>query len=128
MLLENLRMQLNETRELVVKLREGKDKEIRKMKERYEEERKRESEQWQLEFDKMKAEMTILQKRLGNEEQFSKELAIINNKLQNNTSTTIYKTEEVKRESIQSKVFYPTMLDEDDEDGDELMKRKQAWA
>jgi hypothetical protein len=121
-------MQLNETRELVVKLREGKDKEIRKMKERYEEERKRESEQWQLEFDKMKAEMTILQKRLGNEEQFSKELAIINNKLQNNTSTTIYKTEEVKRESIPSKVFYPTMLDEDDEDGDELMKRKQAWA
>jgi hypothetical protein len=45
-LIENLRLQLNETREMIVKLRENKDKEYRKLKERYEDDRRRESEQF----------------------------------------------------------------------------------
>lgn len=45
-LIENLRLQLNETREMINKMRENKDKEFKKMKERYDDERRRESEQY----------------------------------------------------------------------------------
>ena len=45
-LIENLRLQLNETREMIVKIRENKDKEYKKLKERFEDEKRRESEQF----------------------------------------------------------------------------------
>ena len=80
-LIENLRLQLNETREMIVKMRDNKDKEYRKLKERFEDEKRRESEQFQLEYEKLKNEVAIVQKRLGQEEHFSKELSILNNKL-----------------------------------------------
>ncbi len=83
-MIENLRLQLNETREMIVKMRDNKDKEYRKLKERFEDEKRRESEQFQLEYEKLKNEVAIVQKRLGQEEHFSKELSILNNKLQNN--------------------------------------------
>ena len=85
-LIENLRLQLNETREMIVKMRDNKDKEYRKLKERFEDEKRRESEQFQLEYEKLKNEVAIVQKRLGQEEHFSKELSILNNKLQNNVN------------------------------------------
>jgi hypothetical protein len=64
-LIENLRLQLNETREMIVKIREGKDKEHKKLKERYEDERRRETESFQFEYEKLKNEIAIMQKRLG---------------------------------------------------------------
>jgi len=45
-LIENLRLQLNETREMINKMRENKEKEFKKTKERYDDERRRESEQY----------------------------------------------------------------------------------
>jgi hypothetical protein len=69
---------------MIVKMRETKDKEFKKLKERYEDERKRETEAMQFEYEKLKNEMLLMQKRLGQEEHFSKELAIINSKMQNN--------------------------------------------
>lgn len=83
-LIENLRLQLNETREMINKMRENKEKEFRKIKEKYEDERRRENEQYQLEFEKLKNEVMLNQRKLGQEEHYNKELAILNNKLQNN--------------------------------------------
>lgn len=139
-LIENLRLQLNETREMIVKLRENKDKEYKKLKERYEDERRREAEKQQFEYEKLKNEIAIMQKRLGQEEHFSKELAILNNKLQNNMSSTAYRGGSERDSSYtQNKVshnhFYNVRTsDQDDLDADEdsenegILKRKQAWA
>lgn len=85
-LIDNLRLQLNETRDMIVKLKDNKDKEVKKLKERYEDERRREQEKYQFEYEKLKNEIAIVSKRLGQEEHFSKELAILNNNLQNNMS------------------------------------------
>ena len=59
-MIENLRLQLNETREMIVKMRDNKDKEYRKLKERFEDEKRRESEQFQLEYEKLKNEVAIV--------------------------------------------------------------------
>eukprot|EP00347_Sterkiella_histriomuscorum_P022258 403331120 len=131
-LIENLRLQLNETREMIVKMRENKDKEHKKLKERYEDERRREAEKYQFEYEKLKNEIAIMQKRLGQEEHFSKELAILNNKLQTNMSS-------VYREKDSSKVthshfYHNDDFDRDVDDGNDsdeseaILKRKQAWA
>ena len=80
-LIENLRLQLNETREMVVRLRSDKEKEMRKLKERMEDERRRESEKFQFDYEKLKGEMTLMNRKLGQEEHFNKELAILNNKM-----------------------------------------------
>lgn len=50
---------------MIVKLRENKDKEYKKLKERYEDERRREAEKQQFEYEKLKNEIAIMQKRLG---------------------------------------------------------------
>jgi hypothetical protein len=42
-LIENLRIQLNETRDMINKMRENRDKEFKKLKEKYEDDRRRES-------------------------------------------------------------------------------------
>ena len=80
-LIENLRLQLNETREQIVQMKEDKQKEFKKLKERHDDQRRRENDQHGFELEKLRSEMALAQKRLGQEEHFSKELAIINNKL-----------------------------------------------
>jgi chromosome segregation ATPase len=80
-LIDNLRLQLNETRERLVELKDEKQKEFKKVKERFEDQRRREADQYTFELEKLRSEIAIAQKRLGQEEHFSKELAIINNKL-----------------------------------------------
>jgi hypothetical protein len=50
---------------MVVRLRSDKDKEIRKMKERFEDERRRESELFQHDFEKIKGELGLLNRKLG---------------------------------------------------------------
>lgn len=76
-----MRLQLNETRERLVELKDEKQKEFKKVKERFEDQRRREADQYTFELEKLRSEIAIAQKRLGQEEHFSKELAIINNKL-----------------------------------------------
>lgn len=50
---------------MIVKMRDNKDKEYRKLKERFEDEKRRESEQFQIEYEKLKSEIAIVSKRLG---------------------------------------------------------------
>ena len=45
-LIDNLKIQLNATREMLDKIKENKDREFKKLKERYEDERRRETEQY----------------------------------------------------------------------------------
>lgn len=112
---------------MINKIRENKDKEFKKLKERYDDERRRESEQYQFEYEKLKNEISLLQRRLGQEETYTKELAIINNKLSNNMSN-IKEYREVKEESKTYHHFYPKYEQEDEGDDDEITKRKIAWA
>lgn len=110
---------------MINKMRENKDKEFKKMKERFDDERRRESEQYQFEYEKLKNEIALMQKRLGQEENYAKELAVINNKLQNNVHTI----RDIKETREEKNVyhFYPGHMEEE-EDDDEIAKRKQAWA
>ena len=115
-LIENLRLQLNETREQIVQMKEDKQKEFKKIKERHEDQRRRETDQHAFELDKVRNEMALAQKRLGQEEHFSKELAIINNKLQGNL---IRPQTSGPRQSVQEENF-----SDSDEGSTELIKRK----
>lgn len=80
-------MQLNETRDMINKMRENRDKEFKKLKEKYEDDRRRESDQYQTEYEKLKNEIALMQRRLGQEEHYNKELAVLNSKLQHNVTT-----------------------------------------
>ena len=68
-------------RDLVTQLKANKEKEYRKLKERFEEERRKESEKYQFEYDKIRQDLALMQKRLGQEETLNKELTILNNRL-----------------------------------------------
>ena len=65
-------------------MRENKDKEFKKLKEKYEDDKRRESDQYQHEYEKLKNEIALMQRKLGQEEHYNKELAVLNNKLQHN--------------------------------------------
>lgn len=80
-LIENLRQQLDETRAHIIEIKDEKQREFKKNKERHEDQRRREQDQYTFELEKLRNEIALSQKRLGQEEHFSKELAIINNKL-----------------------------------------------
>ena len=86
-LIENLRQQLDETRAHIIEIKDEKQREFKKNKERHEDQRRREQDQYTFELEKLRNEIALSQKRLGLEEHFSKELAIINNKLQSNLTT-----------------------------------------
>lgn len=69
-----------------------------------------------------------MQKRLGQEENYAKELSIINNKLQNNMHT-IRDTKEVREETNVYHHFNSNKYDlNEDESDDEVFKMKQRWA
>lgn len=131
-LIENLRLQLNETREMINKMRENKEKEFKKTKERYDDERRRESEQYQMEYEKLKNEIGLMQRKLGQEEHYNKELAVLNNKLQNNLTTVKGNNKDVHElreySTIQHRHFYPKSDYEDESEGDDIIERKRAWA
>ena len=86
-LIDNLRLQLNETRDSLTQMKEDRQKEFKKIKERYEDQRRREADQYAFDLEKLRSEVALAHKRIGQEEHFSKELAIINNKLQTNISS-----------------------------------------
>ena len=108
-LIENLRTQLNETRERLVELKDEKQAEFKKLKERFEDQRRRENDQHTHDLEKLRNEIALAHKRLGQEEHFSKELSIINNKLQSNL--TVIKTGDSRPSAAAAGVprssFYP---------------------
>lgn len=83
---------------MIVRLRSDKDKELKKMKERMEDERRRESEKFQFDYEKVKGELTLLNRKLGQEEHFNKELAVLNNKMQTNLDGIRYGSDTFNRE------------------------------
>jgi len=58
-LIKNLRLQLDETREVIAMLKEGKEREFRKLREKCEEEIRRETDKYQFEYDKLRDEITM---------------------------------------------------------------------
>ena len=85
-LIINLRMQLDETREMIDKVTDTKEREFKKLREKCDEEVRRESEKYQFEYDKLREEINMFTRRLGQEESLNKQLAVQNTKLGNNLS------------------------------------------
>jgi DNA repair exonuclease SbcCD ATPase subunit len=75
-LIINLRMQLDETREMIDKVKDTKEREFKKLREKCDEEVRRETEKYQFEYDKLREEINMFTRRLGQEESLNKQLAV----------------------------------------------------
>jgi hypothetical protein len=64
-LIKNLRMQLEETRDIILALKDGKEREFKKLREKCDEEVRRETDKYQFEYDKLRDEIQMFQRRLG---------------------------------------------------------------
>ena len=64
-LIKNLRLQLDETREVISNLKDNKEREFKKLRDKCDEEIRRETDKDQFEFDKQKDEISMYQRRLG---------------------------------------------------------------
>jgi len=71
-LLQNLRLQMDETKEMIERIRESKDRDLRRIKERADEERRKEAEKYQFEYDKLREEIQLFARKLGQEENLNK--------------------------------------------------------
>lgn len=83
-MIKNLRLQLDETREIIVQLKDNKDREFKKLREKYDEEMRRETDKYQFEYDKLRDDIQMFQRRLGQEETLNKQLGALNEKMQAN--------------------------------------------
>ena len=64
-LIKNLRMQLQESHEIIERIKETKEREFKKLREKTDEEIRRETEKYQFEYDKLREEINMFQRRLG---------------------------------------------------------------
>jgi chromosome segregation ATPase len=64
-LLQNLRIQMDETKEMIERIRESKDRELRRIKEKADDERRKEAEKYQFEYDKLREEIQLFARKLG---------------------------------------------------------------
>jgi F0F1-type ATP synthase membrane subunit b/b' len=71
-LIRNLRMQLEESHEIIEKIKDTKEREFKKLREKTDEEVRRETEKYQFEYDKLREEINMFQRRLGQEESLNK--------------------------------------------------------
>ena len=134
-LIVNLRLQLDETREMIDKVKDTKEREFKKLREKCDEEMRREGEKYQFEYDKLREEINMFQRRLGQEESLNKQLAVQNTKLGNNLSDLrgqimAERTEEdadLFRAGPTFTSFYP-QPNIGAVDGEEILERKKAWA
>lgn len=77
---------MDETKDMIERIRETKDRELLRMREKSDEERRREAEKYQFEYDKLREEIQLFARKLGQEENLNKQLSMLNYKLQNNLS------------------------------------------
>ena len=56
---------MDETKEIIQKIKEQKDRELVKQKEKYEEDRKREADKYQFEYDQLRNEIHLFARKLG---------------------------------------------------------------
>ena len=85
-LITNLRKQLDETHEIIERVKDTKEREFKKLREKADEEIRRETDKYQFEYDKLREEINMFQRRLGQEESMNKQLAVQNTKLSTNLS------------------------------------------
>lgn len=69
---------------MLEKQKTEKDHQFRIFKEKHDEELRREVERYEFQYEKLRDEIRMMQRRLGQEEHLNKELAVMNNKLQDN--------------------------------------------
>ena len=79
----NLRMQLEETREMVSKVKETKEREFRKLREKCDEDIRRETDKYQFQYDKLREEIQMFQRKLSQEENVNVEFSKLNSRLNN---------------------------------------------
>ena len=82
----NLRKQLDETNDMIVSLKETKHREFKKLREKCDDDIRRETDKYQFEYDKLREEINMFQRRLGQEEALNKQLAVQNTNLGTNLS------------------------------------------
>ena len=75
-LIKNLRTQLEETNDIIDRIKETKEREFRKLREKSDEEIRRETDKYQFEYDKLREEINMFTRRLGQEESLNKQLAV----------------------------------------------------
>ena len=103
------------------------------MRDKFDEEKRKETEKYQFEYDKLREEIQLFARKLGQEENLNKQLSMLNYKLQNNLSdigrdfggreTDIFGTREVP-----TSTFYKSPLDVDDGTSTDLYNHKKALA
>lgn len=71
-LIRNLRLQLDETKDIIDRLRESKDRELKRIRDKFDEERRVETEKYQFEYDKLREEIQLFARKLGQEENMNK--------------------------------------------------------
>ena len=133
-LIENLRLQLDETKEIIERIRETKDREMKRMRDKFDDEKRQEAEKYQFEYDKLREEIQLFARKLGQEENLNKQLSTLNYKLQNNLTDLGRDFGGRDDDGLFSKggvkatTFYPSALDVDNDTTDQLYQRKKAWA
>ena len=75
-LIGNLRKQLDETNEMISSLKDTKHREFKKLREKCDEDIRRETDKYQFEYDKLREEINMFQRRLGQEEVLNKQMAV----------------------------------------------------
>jgi phage host-nuclease inhibitor protein Gam len=69
---QNLRLQLDETKDMIDRIRETKDREMKRLREKADDERRKETEKYQFEYDKLREEIQLFARKLGQEENLNK--------------------------------------------------------
>jgi len=130
-LIKNLRLQLDETKDMIDRLRETKDRELKRMRDRMDDERRKETEKYQFEYDKLREEIQLFARKLGQEENLNKQLSMLNYKLQNNLTDMGRDLgggrEDLFGHEAKGPSFYPSALNIDDDTTDQFKTRKKAW-
>jgi hypothetical protein len=132
-LIDNLRLQLDETKDMIDRIRESKERELRRMRDKFDDEKRKETEKYQFEYDKLREEIQLFARKLGQEENLNKQLSMLNYKLQNNL-TDLGRDfggrddDLFARPGVKSSTFYQSPLDIDNDTGSDLFARKKAWA
>ena len=64
-LIKNLRVQLEETKEIINQLKDSKEREFKKLREKCDEEVRRETDKYKFEYDRLRDEIQMFQRKLG---------------------------------------------------------------
>lgn len=108
---------------------------MRRARDKFDDEKRKETEKYQFEYDKLREEIQLFARKLGQEENLNKQISMLNYKLQNNLNElgdnfTSNREEDMLARDIGGKksYFYPSALDIDADTNDEIYNRKKAWA